>query len=85
MVLAHRLYKSINDKRHSQLREEIMEALKASVSFVGAGINFLAFKLKLNSYFSQKFWYYIFNTALVDDDDFVDGKNKTEVIIFMSL
>jgi len=85
LVLAHRLYKSINDKRHSQLREEIMEALKASVSFVGAGINFLAFKLKLNSYFSQKFWYYIFNTALVDDDDFVDGKNKTEVIIFMSL
>ena len=71
--------------KHSQLREEIMEALKASVSFVGAGINFLAFKLKLNSYFSQKFWYYIFNTALVDDDDFVDGKNKTEVIIFMSL
>jgi len=71
--------------KHSQLREEIMEALKASVSFVGAGINFLAFKLKLNSYFFKKFWYYIFNTALVDDDDFVDGKNKTEVIIFMSL
>ena len=62
-----------------------MEALKASVSLVGAGINFLAFKLKLNSYFFTKFWYYIFNTALVDDDDFVDGKNKTEVIIFMSL
>jgi len=40
-------------KNFSQLREEIMEALKASVSFVGAGINFFAFRLKLNLYFSQ--------------------------------
>ena len=39
--------KSIFNQRNSQLREQIMEALMASVLF-GTGINFLAFILKLN-------------------------------------
>ena len=65
--------------------KKLWKHLRLLFHLLGRGSIFLHFKLKLNSYFFTKFWYYIFNTALVDDDDFVDGKNKTEVIIFMSL
>lgn len=62
------------------LREEIMEALKASVSFVGAGINFLAFKLKLNSYFSQKFWYYILTQHSLTTTILLTAKTKQKLL-----
>ena len=85
MVLAHCLYKSINDKKHSHFEKKLWKHLRLLFHLLGRGSIFLAFKWKLNLYFFTKILVLYFNTALVDDDDFVDGKNKTEVIIFMSL
>merc|ERR1719270_885039 len=67
-------------RKHSQLREGIMEALITSVLFVGAGINFLAFKLKLNSYFFTKFWYFILTQHSLTTTILLTAKTKQKLL-----